>query len=162
LLAGIVTTPVTVTLLGSCSWSQAVRATSTAEVPDADARLRWDALRTERDLAALHTATAQTHADYREALSTYADLHDQHVNALRAEGPLPRLAGAFEQATPPDVPPTASEAVAAIVSAEQSAADALLAACESCQGPRLASVLATTAASDAGIAALMEALMETL
>src|SRR5690625_617742 len=109
---------------GSCSWSHALRGTSTSAVAYVGAHVRWDGLRAERDLAALHTATAQTHADYGEALSTYADLHDQHVNALRAEGPLPRLAGAFERATP-EVPQTASEAVAAIVSAEHAAAEAL-------------------------------------
>lgn len=156
-VTGLVLAPVTAAL-ASCSLAPATRATATAEVPDADARRRWTAIRVERDLAALLTATAAAHPDLSASLTAYADHHRRHVETLRAEGPLPRLADDSDEAPAPEVPTAAADAVAAIAAAEQAAVEAHLSGCASCEGPRLSGVLASTGASDAGIAALVEAL----
>lgn len=145
-------------LLGSCTASPTVRATSPAEVPDDDARRRWTALRIERDLAALVAATVAAHPDRAEQLTSYADFHRRHVTTLRQEGPLPRLADPEADVPVPDVPTSAADAMTALVDAEETAVEALLAACGSAQGPRLAAILASIAASDAAIATVVEAL----
>lgn len=157
-VAGLVATPVATALLSSCSLAPAVRAASLAEVPDADARRRWSALLVERELAALLTATAAAHPELGGPLTGFADHHVEHVTTLRAEGPFPRLADPDAETPAADVPSTAADALAAVLAAEEAAVEAHLSSCESCEGPRLATVLASTAASAAGIAALVAAL----
>lgn len=141
-------------LFGSCSLSPTVKATSVAEVPDPDARLRWGAIRVERDLAALVAAAASVNPDRAEQLTSYVDVHRRHVAILREEGPLPRLADRQDDVAAPE-PPSASAALDALVAAEEAAVETHVGSCGSCQGPRLASVLASIAASDAGVATVM-------
>ena len=116
---------------------------------DADVKLRWRAVHGELALQALHAATVAAHPDLAERLGPLTAHHDEHLAALRDDGPLPF--GASEApGNAPEVPADAGAALAALTDAERAAADACVVGCLAAAGPRLAALLASIAASEAG------------
>ncbi|SED73867.1 hypothetical protein [Jiangella alba] len=121
---------------------------------DADVKLRWRAAHGEQALLALHAATVAAHPDLAERLAPLTAHHDEHLAALRADGPLPYGAGAAAAAAP-SIAADADSALAAVADAERAAADACVLAALGAAGPRLAAVLASIAASEAGHGAVL-------
>ncbi|WP_157574960.1 hypothetical protein [Jiangella muralis] len=119
---------------------------------DADVKLRWRAVHGEQTLLALHAATVAAHPGLAERLQSLTAHHDEHLAALRADGPLPYGPGpgAGTPAAAPSVAADADAALAAVADAERAAADACVVAALGAAGPRLAAVLASIAASEAG------------
>lgn len=116
---------------------------------DADVKLRWRVVNGEQALLALHAATVAAHPDLAERLGPLTAHHDEHLTALRADGPLPF--GAVDgPGVAPEVPGDAGSALAAVAAAESAAADACVAGCLAAAGPRLAALLASIGASEAG------------
>ena len=118
---------------------------------DADVKLRWRAVASEQRLLALHAATVAAHPDLEGRLAPLTAHHEEHLTVLRDDGPLPF--GAAPDApgvSAPEVPGEAGAALAAVAEAERAAADARVVACLAAAGPRLAAVLASIAASEAG------------
>ncbi|RIQ17517.1 hypothetical protein DY240_22440, partial [Jiangella rhizosphaerae] len=56
---------------------------------DADVKLRWRAVRGEQTLLALHAATVAAHPGLAARLQPLTAHHEEHLAALRADGPLP-------------------------------------------------------------------------
>lgn len=117
---------------------------------DADVKLRWRAVRSEQTLLALHAATVAAHPDLAAALAPLTAHHEEHLAALRADGPLPFGSGDAAAPVPPEVAGDAGTALTAVADAERAAADACVVACLAAAGPQLAAVLASIAASEAG------------
>jgi hypothetical protein len=115
---------------------------------DADVKVRWRAVHGEQVLLALHAATVAAHPHLAARLGPLTSHHDEHLAALRADGPLPF--GATAAAPAPEVSADEGAALAAVLAAEQAAADARVVDALAAAGPRLAAVLASVAASEAG------------
>ncbi|SDU76346.1 hypothetical protein SAMN04488563_5174 [Jiangella alkaliphila] len=117
---------------------------------DADVKLRWRAVHAEQALLALHAATVAAHPDLAERLQPLTAHHDEHLAALRDDGPLPYGAGDGAPAAAAEVAGDPEAALAAVADAERAAADACVVASLAAAGPRLAAMLASVAASEAG------------
>lgn len=127
---------------------------------DPDERVRWNAVRSEQAMLALHAAAAAKHADLGNVLGEFAEHHRLHLAALLNEGPFPLLAlpEAASTAGPgtTSLPDDPDAALRAIRDAELSTRDAHLADCLFATGPRLAALLASIAAAEATHGALLE------
>ncbi|TDE14080.1 hypothetical protein [Jiangella asiatica] len=155
LLVTLLGAPVAATLAGAaltgCSADPRPKAAPGARAElDADVKVRWSAADGEQALLALHAATVAAHPGLAERLAPLTAHHDEHLAALRDDGPLPF--GARDDTAPaaPEVPADPAAALAAVVEAERAAGDARLTDCLAAAGPRLAAVLAAIAAAEAG------------
>ncbi|WP_116948295.1 hypothetical protein [Jiangella endophytica] len=151
LLALVAGAPVLGVALAACGTDPRPKAAPGPRAPlDADVKLRWRAVHSEQTLLALHAATVAAHPDLTAQLQPLTAHHDEHLAALRADGPLPYGAGDGAPAAAPQVAAEPGAALAAVAEAERTAADACVLASLAAAGPRLAAVLASIAASEAG------------
>lgn len=160
LLATFLGAPVAVALAGTalagCSADTRPKAAAgSREALDADVKVRWNAVHGEQVLLALHTATVTAHPGLAEQLAPLTAHHDEHLAALREDGPLPF--GTRDIAPGADVPGDPAAALAAVVEAERAAGEARVTDCLAATGPRLAAMLAAIAAAEAGHGVLLAA-----
>ncbi|TDD67942.1 hypothetical protein E1262_17150 [Jiangella aurantiaca] len=150
LLALVAGAPVLAAALAACGADPRPKAAPGPRAPlDADVKLRWRAVHSEQTLLALHAATVAAYPDLAARLQPLTAHHDEHLAALRADGPLP-YGGGDGTAAAPEVAADPAAALAAVADAERAAADACVVAALAAAGPRLAAVLASIAASEAG------------
>lgn len=135
--------------MAGCSADTGGKATPVVR-PDADARRRWAALRSEQTLLALHAATIATHPDLAAVIQPLSAHHDEHLAVLQADGPLPVAAGAVAAPVAPAVPADPAAALSAVRDAEQAASAARLVDCVAAVSAPLAALLASIAAAEAG------------
>lgn len=150
LLALVAGVPALGVALAACGADPRPKAAPGPRAPlDADVKLRWLAVHREQTLLALHAATVAAHPDLAARLQPLTAHHDEHLAALRDDGPLPYGADAAPAAAP-SVAAEPGAALAAVAEAERAAADAGVLAALTAAGPRLAAVLASVAAAEAG------------
>lgn len=148
LVVGLAAAPLLGLGLSACSIGHPAKS-APAELPDADSRLRWAALRGEQSLLSLHAAVVAKHPGLAASLEPLTAHHTEHVAAITAEGPLPIAAGGVPEPSAAAVPDDAGSALAAVRDAERVAADARLTGCLQAAGPRLAGLLASVGAAEA-------------
>jgi hypothetical protein len=162
ILAALAGAPLLGTALTGCTTPSRGKLAARRDEPNADARVRWNAARTEQGLLVLHAATIARHRELADAVEAFSAHHLQHLDALLSDGPLPLLARLdldtpldaladidLDSVDAPDVPRNADRALDAVREAELTASGAHLADCLRATGPRLAALLASIAAAEA-------------
>lgn len=152
-LRAALTVPAAGLIITSCTSDRAPRATP-YPLPDGDARIRWQAVRTEQRLLALYAATLEKHPGLDDQLGPVVAHHEDHLETILADGPLPIAA---EGVAPPgvgDVPGNRDDARNAIRKAEREASDGHAERCVAA-GPLLAALLGSAAASEAAHAVVL-------
>ncbi len=129
---------------------------------DADVKLRWRAIVSERSLLALHTATAHEHPGLADVLAPLTAHHEEHLATLETEGPLPFRVSELDLTAQsdrpaPDVAADPATAVATLLEQENAAGQARFDDCLAATGTRLAAALASVAACEFGHGVVLEA-----
>jgi len=135
---------------------------SPVESPAAtDEILRRELVAAEADLVALYTVTRAAHPELADTLAAVEDRHRTHLAAVAASGsvaPVRRATSTGSPAPTDPQPPIAVDSAAALtalVTSEESAADARLRDCFRCEDPALAELVAAIAAGEAANAVLL-------
>lgn len=124
---------------------------------DRDSHVRWQSVRAEQGLIAMHTAAREQHPDLADNLGQLIKHHEDHLAAILADGPLPvgaQPVGKGDQ----HIPKTQDATRRALREAEETASDSHTGACLDAAGPVLAALLGSIAASEASHAAVLDAL----
>jgi len=169
--------------LAACTGDDETPAPNPPAPPEPDELLRAEVADAERDLVALYEATAATHPALAAQVRPFTARHRRHLDAVEASGPVatppaatapgsaaaspassPGVQGASPAGTsppapsPPAVPDGPADALAALRTAERTAAGARVTECVRAQDGTLAELLASIAACEAAHDVLLGAL----
>lgn len=155
-LALALATPLLGVSLAGCAGDDTGKAPPSGVPVDADARVRWTAIRAEQGLLALHAAVVAAHPGLAATLESLTAHHYKHLTAVDVNGQLPPGAAGVAEPVAPTVPADADGALAAVLDAERAAGDQHLAGCMAAAGPALAALLGSLAAAEAAHGRLLE------